>query len=189
MFVLPSDLIIFDLEVCGLPQGLPEIVDLGAVHVNQELEIVDSFEMLVKPDRLDHVDSFFTELTGIKKGDLKGQACWAESYRPWAEFTNWDHGVLAAWGSHFDVGMLREQYRRSACPYPHQGSAFCVKSMVYGMGNLIGMRPGGWGISSICKRLEIDPVLPIHRGLTDAKTALLILREMADMTCKVLEQG
>lgn len=72
-----SSYVVLDLEMCRLSEGekdtrynLPfEIIQIGAVKLNEKFEIVDSFNSFVKPV-YGHLDSFIKRLTGITKVDL-----------------------------------------------------------------------------------------------------------------------
>ena len=49
MFIPDKYLVIFDLETTQTLTGIPEIIEIGAVKVDRELDSVDVFETFVKP--------------------------------------------------------------------------------------------------------------------------------------------
>ena len=55
--------VVFDLETTGLSPFKDEIIEIGAVKVDKEGQIVDTFTTLVKPAR--PVSEFIRNLTGI----------------------------------------------------------------------------------------------------------------------------
>ena len=70
--------VVVDLEMCQVPkftwdQGKPlrnETIQIGAVLVDENYEIVSTFNTYVKPE-LGYLDCFISKLTGITKDDLK----------------------------------------------------------------------------------------------------------------------
>lgn len=83
---------IIDLEMCRLPKDKwtifnykTEIIQIGAVLVDENLEIVDSFMTLVKP-QYGTIDDYIEKLTGIKQKDVSN----APSFEKAIElFTDW----------------------------------------------------------------------------------------------------
>lgn len=83
---------IIDLEMCRLPKDKwtifnykTEIIQIGAVLVDENLEIVDNFMTLVKP-QYGTIDDYIEKLTGIKQKDVSN----APSFKKAIElFTDW----------------------------------------------------------------------------------------------------
>ena len=70
------DYVILDLEWNGcyskkLGGYINEIIEFGAVKLNENLEIIDQFSMLVKPEICRRIRSSVKELTSITNEDLK----------------------------------------------------------------------------------------------------------------------
>ena len=61
--------VVFDLETTGLSPFKDEIIEIGAVKVDKEGKIVDTFSTLVKPAQ--PVSEFVQNLTGISNEMLK----------------------------------------------------------------------------------------------------------------------
>lgn len=112
------DYIIFDLEwnqpysndISFLKRAkMPltgEIIQIGAVKLNSDLEIVDKFSMLVKPKYLKYMHKHVSELTGITAEKLKQGVPFLAAFH---HFQSWcgPHSVLLSWGSD-DMLILRE---------------------------------------------------------------------------------
>ena len=72
-----SNFLIIDLEMCRVPKGIKrqalnipcEIIQIGAVLVNEKLKIIDTFQTLVKP-REGIIDKKIQMLTGISQKDV-----------------------------------------------------------------------------------------------------------------------
>lgn len=97
------DYVVLDLEMCNVPKGMRsyfrranEIIQIGAVRVNSSYEIVDKFDMYVKPE-FGKLDTTISALTGIRYDDLKGAKGIKEVMK---EFINWignDEVMMVSW--------------------------------------------------------------------------------------------
>lgn len=74
-----SKYVIVDLEMCNVPKGLnrdafnpkSELIQIGAVVVDESLEITDEFMTLVSPE-FGVIDNYIEKLTGISRKDVQG---------------------------------------------------------------------------------------------------------------------
>lgn len=72
-----SKYVVYDLEMCRVPRGekrdefgsRQELIQIGAVLLDEEYEIIDSFRTFVHP-RYGELDDFIIKLTGITNADL-----------------------------------------------------------------------------------------------------------------------
>lgn len=58
----PSNYVLFDIETTGLDSEYDEIIEIGAIKVDNN-KVMDEFHSLIKPDN--EIDEFITNLTGI----------------------------------------------------------------------------------------------------------------------------
>lgn len=58
----PSNYVLFDIETTGLDPEYDEIIEIGAIKVDNN-KVMDEFHSLIKPDN--EIDEFITNLTGI----------------------------------------------------------------------------------------------------------------------------
>ncbi|NCQ52693.1 MAG: 3'-5' exonuclease, partial [Caldiserica bacterium] len=61
-------LIFFDLETTGLNPEIDEIIEIGAIKVQND-EIKETFHSLVRPNK--NIPKFITDLTGISEKDVE----------------------------------------------------------------------------------------------------------------------
>jgi len=179
MLIYPHELVVFDLETTDIDLGPPEIVEIGAVFLNTTLDEVARFSKIVRPTKLENFNEFCQKYTGITLGEVEAAKPFVEVWREFAEFTKWNNAVLAAWGTHFDVAVLREEYRRATLSYPHKGMPFDVKSAVQYYCAREGYKPKTWGLWNVARKFEVPVVEPGHRGLNDALTTVGVLRHIS----------
>ncbi len=105
--------IIFDLEAsCWLgrpPHGVNEIIEIGAVKVNNYGEVTSSFSKFVKPTINPILSDFCKKLTSISQKDVDKAKKFPDTIQ---EFQDWigadeDNYVLISWGK-YDRTQLAE---------------------------------------------------------------------------------
>ena len=99
------DFIIFDLEWNNAynykyKKGINEIVEIGAVKLNDDLEIVDTFKQLIKPRLSKKLTSRFKNLTNITMDELKENGI--DFVSAFSDFARWSQGrdvVFLSWST------------------------------------------------------------------------------------------
>ncbi|MFF2480207.1 exonuclease domain-containing protein [Paenibacillus sp. NPDC058071] len=120
------DYIILDIEFNGrkFASELPmEVIEIGAVRLNEKLEFTDEFSKLIKPVYFSKLNSFIKKKTGIPQEDIDA----ADGFKKViAEFMRWldrsEQFLLFTWGGEdlkrivFDTRMhkLDDEYWTSA---------------------------------------------------------------------------
>jgi len=139
MFKLHNPLVVLDLEATAGQDDRGRqtnncIIDLGAVYLDEKLEIKGTFQSLVKPD--EPITPFITKLTGITQEMVEGQPGFG-AVGP--AFARWVEGLagnvkrvrLAAWGNYFDIPLLRKNYYDAGLDFPFPGTAIDVKTVAF----------------------------------------------------------
>lgn len=111
--------IVLDLEMCNVPKGMRnyfrkanEIIQIGAVRVNESYEIVDSFDMYVRPE-FGRLSSRIQKLTGITYEDIKDAPMFEDVMD---EFLNWignDEVTMVSWSDNDYSQIKRESELKS----------------------------------------------------------------------------
>lgn len=99
--------VIVDLETTGLSPIKNEIIEIGAIKVENN-KIVDSLDILVKPENA--VSSFITSLTGITNDMLIDAVEIKEALKIFIDFAN--NSMLIAHNANFDMGFLNNNLQK-----------------------------------------------------------------------------
>ncbi|MGN0523674.1 MAG: exonuclease domain-containing protein [Eubacterium sp.] len=107
--------IIFDLEWSNYynystKTGINEVVEIGAIRLNESLEIVDTFKQLVKPTFAKKLSGRCKNLTKISNEDVKNSGI--SFVDAMADFTRWcgaKENVFLSW-SNSDLYVLANNY-------------------------------------------------------------------------------
>jgi DNA polymerase III subunit alpha, Gram-positive type len=100
--------VIFDLETTGLESLRDEIIEIGAIKIENR-EVKDVFNKLVKPEKL--VSSHITELTGISQEMLENEPPIKPVLAQFMEFIG--DNILIAHNAEFDSGFIKTQLKKN----------------------------------------------------------------------------
>lgn len=94
----------YDLYYTSTERLLFEIIQIGAVKLDESLHIVDTISLSIKPIRYLHIHPRIKRMTGIKAADLAGSPLFLEAMK---EFIAWcgSESILLTWGCD-DISVL-----------------------------------------------------------------------------------
>ncbi len=177
MFKLHNPLVVLDLEATAGQdeQGRQTnncIIDLGAVYLDEKLQVAGAFQSLVKPT--EPVTPFITKLTGITQAMVDDQPGFAEVG---PAFSRWVEGLsgnlkkvrLAAWGNYFDIPLLRRNYHEANLDFPFSGTALDVKTLAFLWLSQSGRRTDKVSLEFFAQQFGLKVEGSWHRALTDAQ--------------------
>lgn len=84
-----------------------EILQIGAVKLDSDLNIIDTFNTFVKPNIYKEIHPFIKKMTNIIHEDVKDAPNFPQAFNNFKEFMNNDKNILCVWGN----GDLKELYR------------------------------------------------------------------------------
>ena len=109
-----SKYVIVDLEMCNVSKGIKrdsynwrnELIQIGAVIVDESLNITDEFMTLVSPE-FGVVDNFIEKLTGISRKDVQGAPKFKEALEM---FVSWlpNDAILVSWSENDEIQIRKE---------------------------------------------------------------------------------
>ena len=106
--------IVYDLEATCWRSRKPrkvEIIEIGAVKMNERLEVVDDFCQFVRPKLHPEISPFCTKLTSIVQDDIEDAPLFDEAIEMFEDWVGFDQtrSMLMSWGE-FD----RRQFMNDA---------------------------------------------------------------------------
>jgi len=87
-----------------------EIIQIGAYKLDEELNILSSFDRLIKPSIYESVDPRITEMTGITTEQLREEAPFPEVFEDFLAFINDKEAIFCTWGMS-DMNVLFQNVR------------------------------------------------------------------------------
>ncbi len=172
--------VVIDLEMCKVPKKsrtvdfhwATETIQIGAVKLNTEYEVIDEFTIFVTP-RFGRLTSDISRLTGITKEDLEGAPDIEEALR---QFYDWlpENPVMVAW-SDTDRSQMRYEIKGK-----HLSDDRLLNYTWVDCQQIFDKKAGAENNYSLLNALnlsDIDYREGIHNGLVDAyNTALLFAK-------------
>ncbi|MCI1966455.1 MAG: exonuclease domain-containing protein [Oscillospiraceae bacterium] len=155
-----------------------EIIECGAVKVDEQFHVLDTFEMLICPQVGKKISGKIRELTSITNADLADEPRFLQvvsRFRRWA-----GNGVVMTWGTS-DILTLIENYRyfcgNRRIPFLKcyvNLQAYCERCLSYD-------RTKQMGLSTAAQLLNIDETsFDHHRALGDSMLSLSCLKKLYD---------
>jgi len=177
MFKLHNPLVVIDLEATAGQDDRGRqtnncIIDLGAVYLEERLEVKGTFQALVRPT--EEITPFITKLTGITPAMVADQPGFDQvgpAFAQWAEGLagNLKKVRLAAWGNYFDIPLLRKNYWDAGLDFPFPGTALDVKTLAFLWLSQSGRRTDKISLEFFAEHFGLPVEGTWHRALTDAQ--------------------
>lgn len=178
--------IVFDLEWnnaynYSLKKGMNEIIEIGAVKLNERFELIDTFKQLIKPTVSRKLGSNFKNLTHITMDEInKNGVSFDEAF---ADFSRWGSGddiVYMSWSTS-DLYTLVDNYKRfkntadiAFIKKYADAQSYCMQFIDDHNGKQI-------GLSRCAEKFEIDvDTSSLHRALEDCVVAAQCVKKVFD---------
>jgi len=101
--VLPERFVVFDLETTGLMPEIHEIIEIGAIRVNRDADIHDTFQAFIRPRK--KIPKKITAITGITQEMVGEEGDSLEiALRQFLDFVG--ELPLVSFNAEFDVAFL-----------------------------------------------------------------------------------
>jgi Rad3-related DNA helicase/DNA polymerase III epsilon subunit-like protein len=160
--------VVVDTETTGLDPHTDSIIDIGAVRLDEDLQVLDTFTTLVDPGVA--LPLFVSRLTGIEQADLEGAPRPGEALSALREFAG--RATLVGHNAAFDREMLAAAARRSGTR-PLDGPWFDTLEAAL----LLLPELDRHALPVLVEELGLN--LPAHRALPDAEATAAVLALLA----------
>ena len=171
----------YDREDKNKPIGFQnEIIEIGAVKCDEQGNILDEFQMFLKPKKHPLISEFCTTLTTITQNDIYHAV---DAQTGLSQFFEWSLGLFhedadkvkfVSWG-HYDRNQFRDDLKLNGLDKEliNDGNHYSLKHL-HGEWNKL-KRPVGLGWA--CKFEKIEFTGTAHRGIDDARNIAKIFKK------------
>ena len=177
---LPFKIVAFDLETTDSDFNAGEIIQIGAVVLNEDLQIQQTFSNYLKPFTK-YRNPEAMAVNKITEETLSVAPSKAGVLSEFEQFalhgTGKEHPILASWGTYFDVTFLRGEYQKLQRPYPFSYRCIDLKSIAIWELAKRGQSLSG-GVSRFLEALGLTFEGNQHDGLDDIKNVVRILQKL-----------
>ncbi|HBV67729.1 MAG TPA: DNA polymerase III [Clostridiales bacterium] len=158
-------------------KGFPfEIIQIGAIKLDNYFNIVDSFTSYIKPNIYKKISPFIEELTGIKTEMLINEKSFPKVYNEFIEFIGDTNSILCVWG----MSDMRELYK--SADYYQQNINLLPKmyinlqpytSLYFNLPKKTQLK-----LQGVIEMLKIPAQSKFHNALNDAYYTAEVLRKI-----------
>ena len=143
-----------------------EIIQIGAVKLNERFEQLDSFNCMISPQIYPRLHPFVEKITGIRPKMLTGQPHFPEAYQAFLTFIGKEPAILCAWGGDDIKSLYRNilYYNLDADAMTNQFlnvQPFAAEYLHHETGKAIGLK-------NAVEALELPQEETFHNALNDA---------------------
>lgn len=143
-----------------------EIIQIGAVKLNESFEIVDSFNFLIKPQIYNRIHPFVEKITSITLEQLKDCPPFPAAYHSFVDFIGKEKSVLCTWGVDDIKSLYRNilYYDLNVNFIPDQYinvQSFATSYLNYDQGKTIGLK-------NAVTELNLEIKVDFHNAFNDA---------------------
>lgn len=192
------------------PKCIFEIIQIGAVKLNNKLEIIDRFDKLVKPQIYKCLHQFISDMTDITIEKLTESDPFAEVYAEFIEFIG-DNSILCTWGvadmrelvrninyHQLDSSLLTRDYidiQRIASKYfeTPNGNSIGLKNAVECLSLPLTSQfhdafNDAYYTAEVFNRIYTDDILPIKYNINEGETNETDVKKIKIDTVKLVSQ-
>jgi inhibitor of KinA sporulation pathway (predicted exonuclease) len=147
-----------------------ETIEIGAVRLDRELQVVDEFDTFVRPVVVPRLSSFCTKLTSITQDQVDAADTFPKAFARFATWMGTRPSRLVTWGA-FDIGQLRMDCERHGMVLPERmvTTHLNLKTAFGKWKNLKRV-----AVTQALELLALEPIGTAHRGIDDARNVARI---------------
>ena len=152
-----------------------EMIQIGAVKVDENLKVMDSFSQLIQPQHYIRLHPRISRITHITQDDLSDAPLFNEAVEAFAAWCGEDYALLT-WGCD-DISVLNQNMTFFQCETP-LGKIYDAQQL---FGEETGTPKERKGLKAAMEQLEIVPdeeSMPFHNAVNDAYYTALVFAKM-----------
>ena len=154
-----------------------EMIQIGAVKVDERLKVVDSFSQLIQPQHYVRLHPRIARITHISQDDLADAPAFNDAMRAFVDWCGEDYALLT-WGCD-DISVLSQNMTFFQCDIP-LGKIYDAQQL---FGTVTGNAKERKGLKAAMEQMEIEPdesAMPFHNAVNDAYYTALVFAKMPE---------
>jgi inhibitor of KinA sporulation pathway (predicted exonuclease) len=169
--------VIFDLEwVATFAKGqIPEVISIGAVKLDRQLNECDQFASYVRPKRARMLNKRTTRMTKIRPEDVRSQDDFAKVWKRFLQWIGEEEYFLLTWGP-TDIHTLLQN-----CKLHHVSLEWLrnYNDLQAEFGRLQALKNQS-GLMEALEALQLQPIGAHHSAVDDARNTAQIFKALYD---------
>lgn len=155
-----------------------EIIQIGAIKLDANFNIIDKFSSFVKPNIYKDIHPFVGKMTHITLNKVKDAPSFSSVYRDFRKFISSKSSILCVWGA----GDLKELYRNlNYYSLPSKGlPQSYINVQQYASSYFNNPTGQSIGLQNAIQILELEQDKAYHDALNDAYYTALVFKNIYD---------
>lgn len=183
---LRRPLLVVDCETTGVDETRYEIIELGAILLDENLNELDGFVSYVRPET-ESRDPAAMKVNGIHEHVIASAPKLTDVFTAletmvYRSLDKWGTPTLAGWGVGFDKKFLLSGYEKLSRKWPFGYWEFDIKSIAIWelgfLGEELENYKRGNGVDTVLHALGMEFEGKQHSALDDVKNTVRILRQL-----------
>lgn len=163
-----------DLETSGDVFGVHEILEIGLVVFDQKtFEIVDKYEVKIKPHNINNAVPAALERNGYNEKDWQNAVELEEGLKIYAEKTK--DCIFCAYNATFDWGFVNDAFRRTGVKNEMDYHRLDLLTLAWERGL---KNEKSWSLKTACGLFGVPPEPDVHGALNGAMTAYELYKKI-----------
>jgi len=160
-----------------------EIIQIGALKLNENFEKIGVLDVLVKPEIYTTINPFVKEITGLTMDELNYGKSFKEMYNEFIEFLKPDKNILCVWGTSDIKELFRnlEYHKLDISPIPTE----YINIQSYASKALNCQKGINIGLSNAAQLLDIPIESKLHNAFNDAYYTAEVFKKIYTNEIKV----
>ena len=159
-----------------VPECPFEIIQIGAVKLNEKFEISDKFNFLVKPQLYKRIHPIVEKLTGLTEESFKNAKTFNAAFEAFCVFLGKEEYILCSWGPD-DIKYLFKNILYYNCDHTRINKLY-INTQLYASKALNFQNGNSIGLKTAVEALGIEETSTYHDALNDAWYTALIFGQV-----------
>jgi len=170
-----QNLAFIDTETTGLKINKHEVIEIGCVLVRQDtLEVIEEFDIKIKPERLEDADPIALKINGYNEKDWQKAVSLKEAMELFGEKT--EGAIMIAHNISFDWAFLERSFESAGVENKMHYQKLDTISMAFvKLYNNEDIKK--FSLSALCKHFNIENN-KAHTALSDAKATYELYKKL-----------
>lgn len=155
-----------------------EIIDIGAIKVDENFNVIGEFSTLIKPDLYKRLHPYVSKLTKYTIDDFKEAVTFTEAYSNFLNFIGTEQHIFCVWGKN-DISILYKNITHHNCNYKHISKNYIDIQPI--ASKFLKYNAHVISLQKACELFGIENKYPYHKAIFDTMyTADIFLKLKPD---------